>query len=99
MKVRTIRLTRGVIRSVLAVTILLPRISEVERNPRPDDHADKIYVTRSHQMSLNSQPAYCATGKSSQWGSIWVFSDFCEIKALNFGVFALICSEKLNKYV
>ena len=32
------------------------------------------YVTRSHELSLNSQPAYCATGKSSQWGSIWVFS-------------------------
>ena len=39
-----------------------------------------LYVTSSHQMSLNSQPAYCATGKISQWGSIWVFSDFCEIK-------------------
>ena len=36
------------------------------------------YVTCSHQMSLNSQPAYCATGKSSQ--SIWVFSGFCKIK-------------------
>ena len=33
-----------------------------------------------HQQSLNSEPAYCAIGKSSQWGSIWVFSDFCEIK-------------------
>ena len=38
------------------------------------------YVTRSHELSLNSQPAYCATGKSSQWGSIWVFSDSCGIK-------------------
>ena len=39
-----------------------------------------IFVTRSHQLSLNSQLAYCATGKSSQWGSIWVFSGFCSIK-------------------
>ena len=38
------------------------------------------YVTRSHELSLNSQPAYCATGKSSQWGSIWVFSGFCKTK-------------------
>ena len=38
------------------------------------------YVTRSHELSLNSQPAYCATGERSQWGSMWVFSDFCEIK-------------------
>ena len=45
---------------------------------RPDVYT--IYVTLSHQMSLNSQPAYCATGKSSQWGSIWVYSDFGEIK-------------------
>ena len=37
-------------------------------------------VTRSLQMSLNLQPVCCATGKSSQWGTIWVFSDFCEIK-------------------
>ena len=27
-----------------------------------------------------TQPAYCATGKSSQWGSIWVFSEFCKSK-------------------
>ena len=32
-----------------------------------------VAETRSHQLSLNSQPAYCATGKSSQWGSVWVF--------------------------
>ena len=38
------------------------------------------FVTRSHHLSLNSEPVYCATGKSSRWGSIWVFSDFCEIK-------------------
>ena len=42
------------------------------------------YVTRSHELSLNSHLAYCATGKSSQWGSIWVFSGFCKIKALNY---------------
>ena len=35
--------------------------------------------TCSHQRSLNSQPACCATGKSSRWGSVWAFSDFCEI--------------------
>ena len=38
------------------------------------------YVTRSHELSLNSQPAYRATGKSSQWGFVWVFSGFCKIK-------------------
>ena len=38
------------------------------------------FVTRSHHLSLNSEPVYCATGKSSRSGSIWVFSDFCEIK-------------------
>ena len=27
-----------------------------------------IYVTCSHQMSLNSQPAYCATGKKQSVG-------------------------------
>ena len=46
-------------------------------------------VTRSFQMSLNSPPAYCATGKSSQWGSIWVFSDFCEIKVYKHST--LVC--------
>ena len=39
-------------------------------------------VTRSHQMSLNSQLAYCAT--DSQLGSIWVFLDFCEIKVYKY---------------
>ena len=38
------------------------------------------YVTRSHELSLILQPAYCATGKSSQWGSSWVFSGFGIIK-------------------
>ena len=42
-----------------------------------------IYVTHSHQLSLNSELAYCATGKSSQWESIWVFSHFCKIKLYN----------------
>ena len=38
------------------------------------------YVTRSHEISLNSQLAYCAIGKSSRWGSIWMFSGFHKIK-------------------
>ena len=51
---------------------------------------DKNEIIRSHQMSLNSQPAYCATGKSSQWGSVWVFLDFCEIKVYKHST--LVCS-------
>ena len=32
-----------------------------------------------------SQLTVCATtGKSSQWGSIWVFSDFCKIKVYKY---------------
>ena len=38
------------------------------------------YVTHSHQLCLNSELAYCARSKSSQWGSVWVFSDFCKIR-------------------
>ena len=37
---------------------------------------NSTHVTHSRQMSLNSQPACCATGKRSRWGSVWVFSDF-----------------------
>ena len=46
------------------------------KNKYPHDYP----MTDRHRLSLNSKPAYCATGKSSQWGSVWVFSDFCEIK-------------------
>ena len=44
------------------------------------------YVIRSHELSLNSQPAYRATGKRSQWGSIWVFQVvvFCKIKVYKY---------------
>ena len=35
------------------------------------------------------EPAYCATGKSSQWGSIWVFSDFYEIEVYKHST--LVC--------
>ena len=31
---------------------------------------DLQYVIRSYQLSLNPEPAYCDTGKSSLWGSI-----------------------------
>ena len=41
---------------------------------------NSINVTCSHQLSLNLRPAYCATGKSSQRVSVWVFSDFYKIK-------------------
>ena len=57
-------------------------------------------MTRSHKLSLYSEPAYCATGKSSQWRSIFFFSPKLKfISIFNFGVLAMICSEKLNKYV
>jgi len=42
-----------------------------------------------HRLNLNSKPAYCATGESSHWGSIWLFSDFGEIKVYNDS--ALVC--------
>ena len=40
MKVGGMRPTRGGILSVLAITILLLRCSDVERNPELDDHVD-----------------------------------------------------------
>ena len=46
---------------------------------RVDSEATE-YVTRSHELSLNSQPAYCATGKSSRWWSVWMCSDLYEIR-------------------
>ena len=34
-----------------------------------------VNVTRSdYKMSLNSEPACCATDKSGRWGSNWLFS-------------------------
>ena len=44
------------------------------------------------QLSLKLAPAYCATGKSSQWGSLIFFfffffsSEFCQIK-VGFQIF------------
>ena len=37
---------------------------------------NSTHVTCSRQMSLNSQPACCSTGKRNRWGSVWVFSHF-----------------------
>ena len=34
------------------------------------------HMTRSRQISLNSQPACCTTGNRNRWGSVWVFSHF-----------------------
>ena len=47
------------------------------------------YVTRSHELSLNLQLVYCATGRSSQWGVYLGVLGFSKIKVLNFSVFAL----------
>ena len=53
MKVRTIRPTRGVILSVLAVMIHLLRCNDVERNPGPDNHVDKRHeLSRQFQCAL-----------------------------------------------
>ena len=46
-----------------------------------------IFVTRSHQFSLNSQLAYCATGKSSQRGS-GCFEIFAKLKYKHY---TLVC--------
>ena len=42
------------------------------------------YVTRSHELGLNLRPAYCATGRSSQWGVYLGVLRFCKIKVCKY---------------
>ena len=62
-----------------------------------------VCETCSHQLSLNSEPASVLQAKAASGSLSGCFQIFVKLKsitkALNFGVLALICSEKLNKYV
>ena len=52
------------------------------------------YVTRSHELRLNSQPAdcaNCATGKSSQLG---VFQVFAKLKSISIKLGG-VCTDEL----
>ena len=60
MKVRTIQPTGGVILSVLAVTVLLLRCNDVEKNPGPDDQVDKLHVlSRQFQCYMQIMTEVC----------------------------------------
>ena len=55
MEVRGLRLTRGVILSVLVIIILQLRCNDVERNPGPDDHLDSKFCELSRQLQSAMQ--------------------------------------------
>jgi len=53
-------------------------------------------MARSHKLSLNSEPAYCATGKSSHWRSIFCCC-CCEIEVYRHIKLWCACSDMLWK--
>ena len=52
------------------------------------------FVTRSHQLSLNLQPPYCAIGKSSHGGLSGCFQIFARLKSISIKLWC-ICTDML----